>query len=298
MKNITKVMCTLPLLLALFSCGKEVSPSKSRTVTSLENLGAAEGNFRLIATDAPFTYDNVSSAKVIVNRAEAISSTDKIESLLGQPIALDLVALKNGLVTVVVDLDLPPGDYKEIRLVIDSGSIDLKSGQHYNLKIPSGTSSGLKIKLDPAIKITTQASSDILLDFDLARSYVPQGDAKDESTITGFHFKPVLRASNLTTAGTLTGKISSDQGTPDSSDDVALAGAVVSVSQDNAVVSSAVTDASGNYKIIGLPQGTYSVEVSSVGYTNSLPDEVSIVAGNVTTNEEILLAKTPESVTP
>lgn len=286
------------LFLALFSsllisCGKDVDPSKSQSVSSLENLGKASGNFRLIATDAPFSYDGIASAKVIIKQIDAKSSGDRVSSVLATPKTIDLVQLKNGLVSVVIDLNLPAGEYKELNLIIESGSVDLKTGEHFNLKIPSGASSGLKLAFNPALNITTGASEDILLDIDLARSFVPQGDSKDASTITGFHFKPTLRMANLTTAGTVSGKVISDNGTTSTADDIKLAGAVVKVSQGETVISTAVTDALGNFKIIGLPEGSYSMAIESVGYNTSSSVNFSITAGNVTTAGETLLVKQP-----
>lgn len=293
MKETISSLVVLSLLSVAVSCGKDVVPFKSRTVTSLDKLGSANGNFRIVVTDAPFTYAKVSSAKIIVKQIEVKSTTDTSTTLLGKPIELDLVALKNGLVTAVVDLNLPPGQYKELMVISESGSIDLTSGNHYNLKIPSGDTSGIKVKIDPPINITTQASSDIILDFDLARSFVPQGDSKNEESITGFHFKPVVRGANRTTAGTVTGAVSSDNGTPATADDVKLEGAVVSVMKNNTVISSAVTGADGKFKIIGLPQDSYSMEISSEGFTKSSSVNFSITAGNVTTVDETLLAKLP-----
>ncbi len=290
-----------PVLLGLCilaSCGKDVTPPPSSSgISSLESLRPASGNFRLIATDAPFSYLKVSSAKVTVNRIEVKSSSDVSISLVGQPLVLDLVKLTNGLVTPIIDLNLPPGEYKELNLIIETGSIDLVSGAHYNLKIPSGESSGLKIKIDPPVTITTQASTDIILDFDLSKSFNPQGDSKDESTINGFHFKPTLRAANRTTAGSVSGKVMTDMGTASSADDVALGGAVVTVKQNGIDVSTGISDAQGAFKIIALPAGAYTLEISSAGYTTSSPINVSIVAGNLAAAGETLLVLEPVPVT-
>lgn len=301
MKLRSKVSPLFIGLSLLVACGKDVTPPPSSSgITSLDGLRAASGNFRLIATDAPFSYLKVASAKVTVNRIEVKSSSDISTSLVGQPLVLDLVKLTNGLVTPIIDLNLPPGQYKELNLIIETGSIDLVSGAHYNLKIPSGTSSGLKIKIDPPVNITTQASTDIILDFDLAKSFVPQGDAKDESTINGFHFKPTLRAANRTTAGSVSGKVLTDMGTASSSDDVALGGAVITIKQNGVEFAAGISDAQGAYKIIALPEGSYTVEVSSAGYTTSTPVNVSIVAGNLSGAGETLLnmEMTPVTVTP
>lgn len=296
MKALSKTLLLGVAVSLLGSCGKDVTPPPEKSgITTLENLGPANGNFRVIATDAPFSFGQVTSAKVNINRIEVKSISDVSTSLIGQPLVLDLVNLTNGLVTPVVDLNLPPGEYKELNLIIETGSIDLASGEHYNLKIPSGSTSGLKVFISPPIKITTSLSTDLLIDFDMARSFVPQGNTK-ANQITGFHFKPVLRAANLTTAGTLSGKVMSDNGTVSTADDVGLSGAVVKVFQNGSEYSTAVADANGNYKIIGLPEGAYSFEVSSEGYQPSSASNFSITAGNVTSAEEVLLSKRAEDI--
>lgn len=283
----------LALIIGITGCGKQVKPSGSLTATSYENLGPASGNFRLIATDAPFSFDNVSSAKLTIDKIEAKSADSVVTSILKSPVVLDVVILKNGLVSSIVDLNLPPGDYSELRLFISSATVDLKEGNHYNLTVPSGASSGLKVFIAPAVKITTQASTDILLDFDLSRSFVPQGNLKSSNGITGFNFKPVIRAANMTTAGTITGQVMSDMGTPSASDDINLAGAVAKVSQNSEVVASAVADASGNFKMIGLPAGAYSLEIESEGFVTSSAVNVTVTAGNVSNAGSTLLALKP-----
>jgi hypothetical protein len=253
----------------------------------------------LIATDAPFSFDNVSSAKLIIDKIEAKSANSVVTSILKAPVGLDVVTLKNGLVAAMVDINLPPGEYDELRLYISSATVDLKEGNHFNLTVPSGASSGLKVFISPAVKITTQASTDILLDFDLARSFVPQGNTKSSNGITCFNFKPVLRAANMTTAGTISGKVMSDNGTPSATDDVNLAGAVAKVSQNSEVVATAVTDTMGNFKMIGLPAGSYSLEVSSEGFNDSSSNNVSVTAGNISNSGTTLLNLKPvEPVAP
>ena len=206
-----------------------------------------------------------------------------------QAATLDLINLKNGMISTLSDITLAPGQYDEVRLFISAASVTMKNGNNYNLTVPSGAQTGLKVFINPSINITTQMSTDVLLDFDLSRSFIPKGNPHSPNGIMGFNFMPVIRAANLTTAGTLAGKIMSDNGTTsDASDDVAVNGAVVSVSQNGSVVSTAVSDESGNYKIIGLALGNYDFNASAEGYNPRDQSSTSITAGNVTTENALL----------
>lgn len=292
------LMLAMPAALLITSCGKNIDPSTTLSVSSLEALGPATGNIRLIATDDPFTYDNVASAKVSVDKIDAVTNNAVVTNISSKQMVLDLVNLKNGMVSVLADVTIPPGQYKELQFYISSGSVDLKNGSHYNLTVPSGSQTGLKVSINPSINIATQASSDIIIDFDLSRSFVPQGNTNSSNGITGFNFKPVLRGTNLTTAGTVTGKVFSDNTTPsNTADDVALAGAVVTISQNGSAVQTAVTDSNGVYKVVGLPEGAYTLDVSAPGFTSAATANLSIVAGNTNQFGNTLLAKNPPSTT-
>lgn len=261
---------------------------------TLDNLEGSTGNLRVLATDAPFNYSTVTAANITVSEINVLSA-DGAQKLviMDSKKTLNLIDLKNGLVSTLAELNIPSGDYSELRLVIESASVELNDGRIFHLTVPSGAQSGLKVKLSPAIVVSERLSSDVLLDFDLSRSFVPQGSENGSGDgITGFHFKPVIRAANLTTSGSVKGVVSTDSGTPtDYNDDTPLEGATVTVSRDGAVVSTAVTEASGFYQIIGLPEGTYSIETSSELHTGSESQTVTINAGNVT-EENVLLELT------
>lgn len=258
---------------------------------SIENLGTAQGNFRLIATDAPFQYADVTSAKVTVDKIEAEDVNEVRKVVKDTPMTIDLVQLRNGLVTTMVDLNLSPGQYKKIILTVSNGSIGLKDGSNTNLKNPS---SEIKVSIKPEITVSSSMSTDVILDFDLSKSFVLRGNDLSD----GFNFKPVLRAANLITAGTVAGKVLSDKETADTGDDVALEGALVTISQDGSSVSTALTGAHGNFKVVGLSAGDYSVVISHPHHSASQSSSFSIAAGNVTSVGETLLVKTPITPTP
>lgn len=196
-------------------------------------LAPATGNFRLVATDAPFTYDHISSAKITIALIKVRKTDGTFTTVSEVPKTLDLVNLKNGMVSSLSDITIPPGQYDLVQLHIASASVDMKDGRHFDMTVPSGAQTGLKVFVSPSINVSTQVSTDLLLDFDLSRSFLPLGNPRSPRGITGFNFMPVIRASNLTTSGTVAGKVLSDFGTPDVSDDLPLAGAIVEVKQES-----------------------------------------------------------------
>src|SRR3990167_5116760 len=98
-----------------------------------------------------------------------------------------------------------------------------------DVTIPSGDASGLKVYIDPPLEIRTGAVSELMLDFDVSKSFVVQGNPETPAGIKGFHFKPVVRVGNSSVHGTISGEVYSDNCTPaDVTDDMPLDGATVS----------------------------------------------------------------------
>ena len=110
-------------------------------------------------------------------------------------------------------------------------------------------------------------------------SFVPKGNTNSVSGITGFNFKPVIRASNMSEAGTLSGIATA------MIDDVVVPveGATVSVFAGETLVTSAFTDETGGYTILGLEGGNYTVTAEAMDYGMLSVVEVPIVVANETT---------------
>jgi hypothetical protein len=82
----------------------------------------------------------------------------------------------NGRSALLVDTDFEPGDLKEIRLVLGPNStVMTRDGQVYDLKTPSGQTSGVKLKLNNAT-LRERETFQLLLDFDVAKSIVQRGN--------------------------------------------------------------------------------------------------------------------------
>ncbi len=248
------------------------------------------GTLSVQLTDAPFPYELVAEANVTVYKVEArrVSEEDDDDALTVSPyitlmeeeIETNLLELTNGLTLQLAEIEVPVGTYDQVRVYVKGVNVVLTDGTVYDLKVPSGDSSGIKVFIDPGITVVGGLSSDLLLDFDVSRSFVAKGNLD----VNGFNFKPVIKASNLSTAGTLAGNVS----TIEEETQIGLFGAQVSVFAADTLNTTSFTDPDGNYTILGLEAGTYEVVSEFDGFIASDTLEVQINAANVTTQDFIL----------
>jgi hypothetical protein len=173
------------------------------------------GTLLVQLTDAPFPFDSVKSVDVFLVRVDAkMTATDSAEAAKGadddgrdkggwttiaEPKAkVDLLTLRDGKTANLGQKALPAGTYKGFRLVIDpaQSSVTLKNGtvltatSDPGIKFPSADHSGIKVNLDRDVRIGGDSTSAILIDFDVAESFVMRGPAMKN----GLTFKPVLKA--------------------------------------------------------------------------------------------------------
>jgi len=232
------------------------------------------GKVAVHITDAPFPASLVEHVFVTINKVELRlkdgncktpegevipDCTDGYLLLLENPVEIDLMQLRNGLSQLLAEAEIPVGAYNMIRLYIEESEIVLDNETSFPLKIPGGSVSGLKILLKEPLMVTEEGIAEILLDFDLSRSFIAQGNPKSKKGIIGFIFKPVIRAVNLHKSGALAGKVTDATGKP-------VEEALVSLYHENEVVTTALTNAGGVFKIIGIPAGKYSLTVEKDGY--------------------------------
>jgi hypothetical protein len=240
------------------------------------------GNGRLVVkiTDAPFPVDFIESAEVTITKIEIRKAGDGISD--GNPFnviwegseTFNLLDLRNGVVEDLLNIDIPAGEYNLIRLYVDEASLKVKNGDNFRLKIPSGQQTGIKIFIRPGIVVDGGLTTELLLDFDLSRSFVMRGNMESPAGIKGFLFKPVIRAVNNSTAGRLEGKVTDKN-------NAKIKAASIIVKQDT-IVASAIADTLGYYAIVGLPAGTYSVLAAKENFDTVKVDGVKIVQGNRT----------------
>jgi hypothetical protein len=165
------LMLSLILLtgtITFFSCSKE-------------NTSSGNSNLRVMLTDAPAAYDqvNVDVKEVRVNLRDdstgwtTLNTNAKIYNLLG---------LQNGVDTLLATGTIPAGPVQELRLILGTNNTVVVGGVTYPLTIPSGSESGLKIKVGKNISAGLDS---LIVDFDAALSINQEPG--------GYKLRPVVR---------------------------------------------------------------------------------------------------------
>ena len=171
------------------------------------DMAATPGTFSLKVTDAPvedvaevwIQFDAVS-----VNNSDGETTTFDLDPA----ISVDLLTLTDGVSQTLVDEQvLPAGVYSNIRLavnaefdgVFDSYVID-DMGAQIELRVPSGSQSGLKVIDD--VTITSNQGASFTLDWDIRKGLVdPRGQP-------GYFLKPTIRVIDENLSGAVRGSVS------------------------------------------------------------------------------------------
>ncbi|HKQ46569.1 MAG TPA: DUF4382 domain-containing protein [Phycisphaerae bacterium] len=259
------------------------------------NFGAT-GKLVLQVTDKPFPVDFIAEALVTVTRVEVRQASEDENAEDGFVVifegerTLDLLDLRNGRTDLLAEADIPVGMYDQMRLVVTEGHITLTDDSEFDLKVPSGESSGIKLNFE--FEIVEDEELVLLLDVDLSRAFsaIPSGHIDDVSTITGFHFHPAfaMRLISVLEAGQITG-IVNDNADPANP----VANALVTAFKDDVEVTSTVTEADGAFTLMGLPTGTYRVEFSATGFDDLTVNDVEVMAGETTDLGAVVMTPTP-----
>lgn len=254
----------------------------------VDEANLSSGTLKIHLTDAPFPTDMVAEANVVINKIDVRKESDDEENpfitLSEEEMSFNLLELTNGVSENLVDIELDTGVYDHVRLYVSEASVMLKDSTVYDLKVPSGAQTGIKIFIDPAVEVAGGLTSELMLDFNVSKSFVVQGNPNTPAGIKGFIFKPVIKASNLTTAGRLAGMVTDTS-------DVVVDGAEVSIWAADTVYTTTFTDTTGAYMFLGVDAGTYDVAFAKEGFMGVAFEDIVITAGNLTTVDAQL---TPE----
>ena len=133
-------------------------------------------------TDAPTALEEVNVDLKQVN-IKFESDTNNWVSMATKAGVYNLLDFQDGLDTLIAQGTFPEGSLvKEIRLVLGSDNSIKTDGNIYPLTIPSGSESGLKIKVGKHLRTSIDS---LLIDFDAALSIKKEGDA--------FKLRPVIK---------------------------------------------------------------------------------------------------------
>lgn len=268
------------------------------------NTGPQDGTARLTIalTDAP---DPMFAEAVVEIGAVSLIPAG------GPPITLtdaggthDLLMLQDGVMVDLATLDIAPGRYLQLRLVVLSASVTLAEGFEFNdgtmgprdLSVPSGAQSGIKINLrnaDGSAGVDIASGESILVvDMDVSQNFKIQGSAGTPAGIRDVKFTPLLRATLRDVAGSISGAVTYPSATPADETEFATITADLDpptssvLEEMQTTMVTAVAGADSTYKLWFLSPGTYDVSAAAtIGGTEFTggPESVSVGEGeNVT----------------
>jgi hypothetical protein len=268
------------LATAVAGCGDDEAPAPEPM-----------GHLAILLTDAPFPFDMVDSTVVTIDSVSVHLDSEWWGSgfltVDRTPRLGNLLDLRGGVTDTLGSVDLPAGRIGQVRLYVSSPRIFLSDGRSFDLEVPSGSQSGIKVFPDPPIEVVGDLTTELLLDFDVSQSFqaIPSSP-RHVSEIEGFHFLPVLHVQNLSEVGSLSGTVYDDRGTPgEVGDDLPLGDASVAAFLDEVEVTATVTRDDGYFRVMGLLPGMYTLVASATGFQpDSLDREVVVgndIGGNV-----------------
>lgn len=236
------------------------------------------GTLIVSITDGPFPIEFIEEANITITKVE-IRKKDNNDgnpfiTIYEDTSEYNLLELRNGIIADLPGLEVPVGSYDLIRIYVDNASISIKDYSTYVLKVPSGSQTGIKVFIDPDLRIEGGLTTELLLDFNLDKSFILRGNINTPAGIKGFNFKPVIRAVNNSTAGTVQGIVSDTSL-------VVLANAAVWINADT-TITTAYTDSTGFYALPGIPEGFYSLYSTKENYDTVMFSDVEVVAANRT----------------
>jgi hypothetical protein len=209
-------------LITLTACGGG-GGGESNPSTPVVTPTPADTTLTLLITDAPVD----SASEVVVQfSGVAIKPADSEEQVFefDEAKSIDLLALQGSNSAVLLDEQtIDPGDYEWIRLAVNAelgvrDSYMVTDGQEIELRIPSGSQTGLK--LVSGFTVATGGAADFTIDFDVRKS-ITNPPGLPEAIL-----KPALRLVNNQEVGEITGEIAPEIISESCAAEASFAGAV------------------------------------------------------------------------
>jgi hypothetical protein len=244
------------------------------------------GRSAFLLTDAPFPFDRITRVDIHIDEIAVSATADTGQGAQGwisvaRPNrAFNLLDLQNGVTALLGEADVPPDQYRAVRMTVDPGKssmTDRDGGKPSILWGPKGEIPSLYSLVEEAMAID-ENGEDIVIDFDVGRSFLTQPGSDD------FIFIPHLRAITRAGSGSISGTLVNEE------TDAPIPFAVVSIHLANdtvitnlPLISTTRTDADGVFHASFLRPGPYTVvpedlERSAVGPSRT----VDVRAGQTT----------------
>lgn len=203
-----------------------------------------KGEIRMTMVDAPAAFEavNVVVTEVSVHKADD-DSTSGWETIRDDEQTYNLLELRNGASAVLGDTTLAAGHYNQIRLKLGAGSHVIVAGQTFDLEVPSGMQSGLK--LNHQFTIEENATYELTLDFNAEASIHMNG-------LDEYILRPVIRVVAAQTSGEVSGTVLP----------IDAHAMITAMSESDTVMTYADTT-DGTFRLMAVPEGGYDLEIEA-----------------------------------
>lgn len=198
-------LLTLSMLIAVGACASDsVGPD------------AQQGHIQILLTDAP--TDMLDSAHVWISRIYLVGGGGSVPDTIDSesdgpgagkidlfndpqaPLLFDLLQLQDGVTADLTGLiGVDPTSYRGLRFVVDSSRVTLREDLTFEdgtrqavLRIPSGSTSGIKVKINDVFDIGADETLVVTVDFDVDANFVIQTN-NQTGEVRSVRFTPVLR---------------------------------------------------------------------------------------------------------
>lgn len=247
MKITSITLCILMVGLTMSSCKKDSVKSSYP--------------YEIRMTDAPGPY---SAVNIDLQSVEITGNGGQTVMLNVNPGIYNLLNFSNGIDTLIASGTLDDANVQQIRLILGPNNTVVVNNITYPLSTPSADQSGLKLQVHQTLQAGVLYS--VLLDFDANKSIVETGNGT-------YKLKPVIRTIETANSGAIRGKISP----------AGTLAFVTATSSTNVTYSSNVM-ASGDFLLMGVPAGTYSLTVTPAFPFNIFTINNLVVTTGVTAN--------------
>jgi uncharacterized protein DUF4382 len=223
---------------------------------------AGEGKTAVFLTDAPFPFDRIERVDIHVSEIALSPQADTSEGIpswvtVARPErTFNLLDLQNGATALLGEADVPPGQYRAVRVTFDPdrSSMTDRNGGHPAIDWQAKGEVPSLFSLVEEPMAIDENGEDIVIDFDVGRSFLP------DSSTDGFLFIPFLRA--ITRAGS--GAIEGTLVNAETGDPIPLAAVSIHYAFDTAsalgpLMATSRTDQSGAFRASFLRPGRYAV---------------------------------------
>lgn len=239
-------------------------------------------------TDAPFPLDLVEEVNINITKIDIKTDPEnslvEFITLFEEDITVDMLTLTNGNTLDLSETELPLGSYPSFRMFVNDGFVLMKDGQIFELIVPSGSQSGIKINLREDLVIDPNQPKEVLLDFDVSKSLVARGNINSPNGIRGFNFKPVINAFVLSQSGSLSGIVRDEE------TGVALSNAQISIIAADTLYTTSFTNTEGSYKVLGITPGNFTITAELKDYQPSTLESI-MINERIETNQDITLKR-------